>query len=279
MSNSKNDIVKEFLNDMSESNHKPADFENDLGKLKDFFTNNRFSKLSVFKEIINISEERDLNTLYENTLQMKNLIYQNNSNITYSQKSKILSFLYTVIYEIERHINFDNEQKNFDIFIASKKDEIEQALQETKQIKTELTAILGVFTAIVIGFVGQMVFSSSLLSNMTNVNPFELAFVISALTFGFINLIYILVFFIYKIIFKNNYNSNTENYNDKNKTNDSAHIENKENSDNDNTNTTNKSQEEKPVDDDLKSLKIAWVFLNFFTMSVAIITFIMWVKT
>ncbi|MCI5534675.1 MAG: hypothetical protein MR440_07925 [Firmicutes bacterium] len=67
------------------------------------------------------------------------------------------------------------------------------------KMQGEYITILGIFASIVLAFTGGLAFSTSVLENINAVNPYRLAFVVEWLAFIFINIIYVLVWFIQKI--------------------------------------------------------------------------------
>lgn len=180
-----------------------------LNGINDFFTNqNNYKRLSLMKKIIKIKESHKYGIEYlsKNIIKIQELNEANQSSIGY----KIRNLIDFILLEIERcnkYYFFDKQDFDSSISnIKTTKDEIDKQYkiiqeisQETKHTKTELITILGIFTAIVIGFVGEMVFSSSVLSNMKDIEPYEMAFVISSLSFGFINIIFGLFIFLMEI--------------------------------------------------------------------------------
>ena len=71
--------------------------------------------------------------------------------------------------------------------------------KEIKSVEKEYISILGIFAAIVLAFVGGITFSTSVLQNISAVSVFRLLLVVDFLAFVLINVIYILVKFIYTI--------------------------------------------------------------------------------
>lgn len=75
--------------------------------------------------------------------------------------------------------------------------------KEMKGLEKEYIAILGIFASIVLAFVGGITFSTSVLENISNVSIFRLLLIVDFLAFVLINVIYILVKFIFVINEKN----------------------------------------------------------------------------
>lgn len=74
-----------------------------------------------------------------------------------------------------------------------------EGLENAKNIEKNYVTILGIFASIVLAFTGGLAFSTSVLENIHLASPCRLAFVVEALAFTFINVIYILTWFIQKI--------------------------------------------------------------------------------
>ena len=70
-------------------------------------------------------------------------------------------------------------------------------------LEKEYISILGIFASIVLAFVGGITFSTSVLQNISAVSVFRLLLIVDFLAFVLINVIYILVKFIYNINEKN----------------------------------------------------------------------------
>ncbi|NCC87010.1 MAG: hypothetical protein EOM05_03955 [Clostridia bacterium] len=71
--------------------------------------------------------------------------------------------------------------------------------KEIKGVEKEYISILGIFAAIVLAFVGGITFSSSVLQNIGGVSIYRLLIVVDFLAFTLINVIYILMKFIFVI--------------------------------------------------------------------------------
>lgn len=89
------------------------------------------------------------------------------------------------------------------IFADSIEEAKENLQKQIKGVEKEYISILGIFAAIVLGFVGGITFSTSVLQNISAVSVFRLLLVVDFLAFVLINVIYILVKFIFTINEKN----------------------------------------------------------------------------
>lgn len=107
---------------------------------------------------------------------------------------KIYDHFQLSLYQIE---NVNN------IFADSIEESKENLQKEIKGIEKEYISILGIFASIVLAFVGGITFSTSVLQNISAVSVFRLLLVIDFLAFILINVIYILVKFIFTINEKN----------------------------------------------------------------------------
>ena len=116
-----------------------------------------------------------------------------NNNITEDSKKLIVK-----IYD---HFQFALHQiENVNNIFANSIEEAKENLQkEIKSVEKEYISILGIFAAIVLAFVGGITFSTSVLQNISAVSVFRLLLVVDFLAFVLINVIYILVKFIYTI--------------------------------------------------------------------------------
>lgn len=129
----------------------------------------------------------------------KLLLYSLNDNNSVSENCKkiILKFydhFQLVLHQIE---NVNN------IFANSIEDAKENLQKQIKDVEKEYISILGIFASIVLAFVGGITFSTSILQNISTVSIFRLLLIVDFLAFILINVIYILVKFIFVINGKN----------------------------------------------------------------------------
>lgn len=89
------------------------------------------------------------------------------------------------------------------IFADSIEEAKENLQKQIKGVEKEYISILGIFASIVLAFVGGITFSTSVLQNISAVSVFRLLLVVDFLAFVLINVIYILVKFIFTINEKN----------------------------------------------------------------------------
>lgn len=119
------------------------------------------------------------------------------------------------IIKLYDHINLDVARLNHFTQTFSKTERsLEELEEDSKKAKEEIKkaknaernyiTILGIFASIVLAFTGGLAFSTSVLENIQDVSPYRLAFVVEALAFIFINVIYILTWFIQKVHDNNN---------------------------------------------------------------------------
>lgn len=103
---------------------------------------------------------------------------------------KIYDHFQLALYQIE---NVNN------IFANSIEEAKENLQKQIKGVEKEYISILGIFASIVLAFVGGITFSTSVLQNISSVSGFRLLLVVDFLAFILINVIYILVKFIFTI--------------------------------------------------------------------------------
>lgn len=90
----------------------------------------------------------------------------------------------------------DNVKNLLAIDIEAAKDDWQKQIKDTEK---EYISILGIFAAVVLTFVGGITFSTSVLQSISAVSAFRLLLVVDFLAFVLINVIYILVKFIFII--------------------------------------------------------------------------------
>lgn len=100
---------------------------------------------------------------------------------------KIYDHSQLVIYQIENSQN---------IVAAGIEEEKVHLESEIKGIEKEYITILGIFASIVLAFVGNFIFSSSVLQNIAQANIYRLLLTIDLLGFFFVTIILALVRFI-----------------------------------------------------------------------------------
>lgn len=110
-----------------------------------------------------------------------------------------------MIVKIYDHFQLALHQiENVNNIFADSIEEAKKNLQkQIKGVEKEYISILGIFASIVLAFVGGITFSTSILQNISAVSAFRLLLVVDFLAFVLINVIYILVKFIFTINEKN----------------------------------------------------------------------------
>lgn len=103
---------------------------------------------------------------------------------------KIYDHFQLALYQIENANN---------IFSNSIEEAKENLQKQIKSVEKEYISILGIFASIVLAFVGGITFSTSVLQNISAVSIFRLLLIVDFLAFVLINVIYILVKFIFTI--------------------------------------------------------------------------------
>lgn len=81
--------------------------------------------------------------------------------------------------------------------------------ERAKNTQKEYITILGIFSAVVLAFIGGMIFSTSVLQNIGNGSIFRILAAVLVIAFTFLNMIYLLIRFITDI---NNYDGNFIKY-------------------------------------------------------------------
>lgn len=110
-----------------------------------------------------------------------------------------------IIVKIYDHFQLALHQiENANNIFANSIEEAKENLQnQIRGIEKEYISILGIFAAIVLAFVGGITFSTSVLQNISAVSVFRLLLIVDFLAFVLINVIYLLVKFIFTINEKN----------------------------------------------------------------------------
>lgn len=153
-----------------------------------------YSEISNYVFSLEMSERGIFATNLE-----KLLLYSLDDKNTVSDDSKKL------IVKIYDHFQLALHQiENVNNIFANSIEEAKENLQkQIKGVEKEYISILGIFAAVVLAFVGGITFSTSVLQNISAVSVFRLLLVVDFLAFVLINVIYILVKFIFTINEKN----------------------------------------------------------------------------
>lgn len=153
-----------------------------------------YSEISNYVYSLEMSERGIFATNLE-----KLLLYSLDDNNEVSEDCK------KMIVKIYDHFQLALHQiENVNNIFADSIEEAKENLQkQIKGVEKEYISILGIFAAIVLAFVGGITFSTSVLQNISAVSVFRLLLVVDFLAFVLINVIYILVKFIFTINEKN----------------------------------------------------------------------------
>lgn len=129
----------------------------------------------------------------------KLLLYSLNDENSVSEDCK------KIIVKIYDHFQLALYQiENANSIFANSIEQAKENLQkQIKDVEKEYISILGIFAAIVLTFVGGITFSTSVLQNISAISVFRLLLIVDFLAFFIINVIYILVKFIFTINEKN----------------------------------------------------------------------------
>lgn len=149
-----------------------------------------YSEISNYVFSLEMSERGIFATNLE-----KLLLYSLDDENTVSDDSKKL------IVKIYDHFQLALHQiENVNNIFANSIEEAKENLQkQIKGVEKEYISILGIFAAIVLAFVGGITFSTSVLQNISAVSVFRLLLIVDFLAFVLMNVIYILVKFIFTI--------------------------------------------------------------------------------
>lgn len=116
-----------------------------------------------------------------------------------------------ILYSQISNYIFSLDESNRGIFITNTEKLLHFALDDNNNInedkrkimEREYITILGIFASIVLAFVGGLTFSTSVLSNISQVSIYRLLLVVDFIAFAIINVIYLLIHFITVINDKN----------------------------------------------------------------------------
>lgn len=154
--------------------------------------NNRiqYSELSNFLFSLRQEQQRGI---FNTNLQKLNEFSQGNSSISNDCKKiiiKLLDHTQLVIYQIENSKSIVEEGIS---------ENIKEFKSELKNVEREYITILGIFSGIVLAFVGSLIFSTSVLQYINSISVYRLFFVIILIGLILINALYFLFAFILKI--------------------------------------------------------------------------------
>lgn len=153
-----------------------------------------YSEISNYVYSLEVSQRGVFATNLE-----KLLLYSLNDNNSVNKDCK------KMIVKIYDHFQLALHQiENANNIFADSIEEAKENLQkQVKSVEKEYISILGIFASIVLAFVGGITFATSVLQNISAVSVFRLLLVVDFLSFVLINIIYILIKFIFTINEKN----------------------------------------------------------------------------
>ncbi len=170
-------------------------------------------EIAVYDANLRIFIENALNTESDPNIQKIYIRFFDHSDLALRQYTMITSEdLYIQMKQLDESFNIiknDTEARikeigdKYDAEIKSSRKKIKKTEKEVyESIKNTLRdyiSIFGVFSAIIITFVGGLSFTSGVLESMASVNKYRLIFVICLLSFTVFNVIYYLIEVILKI--------------------------------------------------------------------------------
>lgn len=158
-----------------------------------------YSEISNYVFSLNYSQKATFSTNIE-----KLLLYSLNDNNISEDCCRIIVKIYDhfqlVVYQIESTSNI-----LLDGVEDAKNNLLDEVRKETEGIEKEYIAILGIFAAIVLTFVGAFTFSTSVLQNIANVNIYRAIIVILLIGLVVLNLLYGLCYYIDRIVRNKNH--------------------------------------------------------------------------
>ncbi|RAX57410.1 hypothetical protein CCZ01_06115 [Helicobacter monodelphidis] len=166
----------------------------------------QYSKITT---IILYSKDREqsLMTLAQNIRMLEDIVdEEDNVDKKYNERLKDIKPELNKLYD---HINLECIRlQDFDGKISEIKEmskDVERGYKDLKnnldKQQTQYVTILGIFASIVLAFVGGLVFSTSVLSNIDKASIYRLVFVMAFIALFFGNILYALFNFLSKIVF------------------------------------------------------------------------------
>ncbi|NMA30282.1 MAG: hypothetical protein GX941_00475, partial [Candidatus Methanofastidiosa archaeon] len=162
---------------------------------------------STLSQIDSDPELGDLETLAQNMYEIKNGYRPMNKR---SKSHKDCIDVSPQINKLFDHVNLDiariQYMKKIEMQTLESKEELSHVLNSANELKQSVSSmqkeyitILGIFSSIVLAFVGGITFSSSVLENIANTSVYRTLTVVVFIGFVFLNMINILVQFIIRI--------------------------------------------------------------------------------
>lgn len=212
------ELLKEYIWELAVKcleNHEIREY---AFKLKELYSGGfRHSYSEFFPIIVDIAKEENYNLefLSSNIEELKNILEQ---DYTKEDKNKEFKGLYKPLVKLGDHLNLEIGRYNY--FSSSEKRildiekyteasqsklinatvELENAKEKIHSMQTELVAVLGIFAAIVLTFSCSINLIGSVFDNMNEAPFFKATFFTSLCGFIIVNLIFLMMYFISKIM-------------------------------------------------------------------------------
>lgn len=185
----------ELLGDISTLVDNMQLVQNEYNAYIDSCCDNTEDKIDIRKEIEKLYDHVNLDVARINY--MKRITEETDSEI--SRNKSLLS-------ELKEEIKSLDEARGESIAkLEEDSNRVKKEIRDGQsKMQSEYITILGIFASIVLAFTGGLAFSTSVLENIHLASPCRLAFVVETLAFVFINIIYILTWFIQKVHDGNN---------------------------------------------------------------------------
>ncbi|MGL5356733.1 MAG: hypothetical protein ACRCZ9_03385 [Fusobacteriaceae bacterium] len=205
LSESKN-FISNLLNSLKNINY---DVQITIDIIEEYITEKKGLERLVYSqlttEIYSINGEEESEIINQNISRLLDYAILNSQT---GDCQKIILKLYDH-YQLA-NFQFSKVNKELEDTINRASKDLKKEITEVKQISNETKetyesmerqniTILGIFASIVLTFVGGMIFSSSVLSNIHHVSIFRLIFVCSIIGVTFINMLHLLLSFLMKL--------------------------------------------------------------------------------
>ncbi|HIS83084.1 TPA: hypothetical protein IAD41_05715 [Candidatus Scatenecus faecavium] len=219
------ELLKQYIWELAAQCFESEKIREYAFKLKDLYNNNfRHSYSEFFPIIVDIAKEENYNLefLSSNIEELKNILEQ---DYTKEDKKREFKGLYKSLVKLGDHLNLEigrynyfssSEKKLIDIekYTETSQDklthatsELENAKEKIHAMQTELIAVLSIFAAIVLTFSCSINLIGSVLTHMNEAPFFKATFFTLLCGFIVINLIFVMMYFISKIIGRSIYAS------------------------------------------------------------------------
>lgn len=201
--NSFNELLQKYFNNIEIDENLNKIIENELNReITDYLYNIKKEVMIIVRRNTEVLDDSNKIKLDESNI--SSILYNNSTDFIYKFCKRLLDQL-SLKEAIESIIS--NSGSEIDLL----KNEIKEMQTSLKNVNREHTTILGIFTAIVMTFVGSIAFSTKVLEAIASVNIFKLLLVIEFIGFILFNIISKLI----EIITKDNqeHSKNVNNIN------------------------------------------------------------------